>query len=273
MSEGAASAASGRERYDVVVVGGGQAGLAMGYYLAGQGCKFVILEAAEHVGAAWRTRWESLVLFTPRRYSALPGLDFPGEPDSYPTRDDVIEYLERYAKVFDLPVVTNSEVRSLRRTGDGFLVTLDDRELEADQVVVATGPFQVPNVPEIADGLAPEVRQLHSTEYMRPTDVPSGQVLVVGGGNTGYQIAAELSETHAVQLAIGSRQTPLPQRVLGRDLFWWLTKTRLINKTVESRIGRRLSIATRSSGRARAGSRSGTASRSDLASSAPRGGR
>jgi putative flavoprotein involved in K+ transport len=239
MSEGPASAASGRERFDVVVVGAGQAGLAMGHHLARQGHKFVILEAAEHVGAAWRSRWDSLVLFTPRRYSALPGLDFPGDPDGYPTRDDVIEYLERYAQTFDLPVETNSEVCSLRRTADGFLVALDGRELEADQVVVATGPFQTPNVPAISDGLAPEVRQLHSTEYMRPDDVPYGQVLVVGGGNTGYQIAAELSETHAVQLAIGSRQTPLPQRFLSRDLFWWLTKTGLINKTVESRIGRR----------------------------------
>jgi putative flavoprotein involved in K+ transport len=227
------------ERFDVVVVGGGQAGLAIGYFLARQGRRFVILEAADSIGASWRTRWDSLVLFTSRRYSGLPGLPFPGAPDGYPTRDEVIAYLEGYAATFDLPVRLSSAVRSLAVDGGRFLVRLDDRRIEAEQVVVATGPFQVPSMPALAGHLAPEVFQTHSTGYMRPSDVPEGSVLVVGGGNTGYQIAKELSETHEVHLAVGSRQTPLPQRILGRDLFWWLSKTGLINKTVESRIGRR----------------------------------
>ncbi len=231
---------SSDERYDAVVIGGGQSGLAIGYFLARQGRRFVILEAADSVGAAWRTRWDSLVLFTSRRYSALPGLPFPGDPDGYPTRDEVIAYLERYAATFELPVELNSAVRSLRERDGRFVVGLDGRRLEADQVVVATGPFQVPNMPALANGLAPEVFQTHSTGYMRPSDVPKGRALVVGGGNTGYQIAKELSPTHEVHLAVGSRQKPLPQRVLGRDLFWWLSKTGLINKTVQSRIGRRL---------------------------------
>ena len=229
-----------RERFDVVIVGAGQAGLAMGYFLARQGRRFVILEAAESIGAAWRTRWESLRLFTSRRYSALVGLDFPGDPDGYPTRDEVIAYLEQYAAAFDLPVELSSAVRSLTRADGKFVVALDDRRLEADQVVVATGPFQVPAVPALASELEPEVFHTHSTGYLRPSDVPEGRVLVVGGGNTGYQIAEELSATRQVLLAIGSRQKPLPQRLLGRDLFWWLTKTGLINKTVDSRIGRRL---------------------------------
>jgi putative flavoprotein involved in K+ transport len=105
--------------------------------------------------------------------------------------------------------------------------------------VVATGPFQVPHVPALSTQLAPEVFQAHSTGYRKPSDVPEGTVLVVGGGNTGFQIAKELSATHPVQLAIGSRQTPLPQKILGRDLFWWLTKLGLLNKTVDSRFGRR----------------------------------
>lgn len=229
-----------RDRFDVVVVGGGQAGLAIGYYLARQGRRFVILEAADSVGAAWRTRWDSLVLFTPRRYSALAGLDFPGDPDGYPTRDEVIAYLEQYASTFQLPVELDSPVRSLATADVRFVLGLDDTQIEAEQVVVATGPFQVPNVPAIARELAPELFQAHSTEYKRPGDVPQGVVLVVGGGNTGYQIAKELSATHEVHLAVGSRQKPLPQRLLGRDLFWWLTKTGLIEKTVDSRIGRRL---------------------------------
>ena len=234
------SAERSHERFDVAVVGGGQAGLAIGYFLARQGRRFVILEAADSIGAAWRTRWDSLLLFTPRRYSALAGLAFPGDPDGYPTRDDVIAYLEQYATTFDLPVELDSAVRSVAVADGKFVVELDGRRLEVDQVVVATGPFQAPSVPALAGELAPEIFQTHSTGYMRPSNVPEGTVLVVGGGNTGYQIAKELSATHQVHLAVGTRQKPLPQRVLGRDLFWWLTNTGLIRKTVDSRLGRRL---------------------------------
>jgi putative flavoprotein involved in K+ transport len=231
---------SSDERFDVVVIGAGQAGLAIGYFLARQGRRFVILEAADSIAAAWRSRWESLLLFTPRRYDALAGLAFPGDPDGYPTREEVVAYLEQYAAKFELPVEVNSAVRSLTRADGRFVVELDDKRFGADQVVVATGPFQVPAIPAFAGEPAPEVFQTHSTGYLRPGDVPEGTALVVGGGNTGYQIAQELSATHQVLLAFGSRQTPLPQRLLGRDLFWWLTKTGLIKKTVDTRIGRRL---------------------------------
>jgi len=212
----------------------------MGYFLARQGRRFVILEGRHHIGAAWRTRWDSLVLFTPRRYSALAGLAFPGDPDGYATRDEVSAYLGQYAAAFDLPVELSSSVRSLSVEDGRFVLEVPNRRVEADQVVVATGAFQIPDVPPLASGLAREVFQTHSTGYLKPGDVPPGSVLVVGGGNTGYQIAKELSATHQVTLAVGSRQKPLPQRVLGRDLFWWLTKTGLIKKTVESRLGRRL---------------------------------
>ncbi len=226
--------------YDVVVIGAGQAGLAIGYFLARQGKRFVILEGAGSVGAAWRARWDSLLLFTPRRYDSLPGLAFPGDPDGYPTRDEVIEYLERYAATFELPIELDAAVQSLTEKDGRFVVGLEDGSIEADQVVVATGPYQTPRVPEIAGRLAPEVFQTHSTGYLNPDDVPDGTVLVVGGGNTGFQIANELSATHRVQLSIGSRQMPLPQKLLGRDLFWWLTKLGLLEKTVESRFGRRM---------------------------------
>ena len=227
------------DRVDVAVVGAGQAGLAVGHFLARQGRRFVIFEAADAVGTAWRNRWDSLVLFTPRRYDALPGLRFPGDPDGYPTRDEVIAYLEQYRAAFDLPIEFNSAVRSLTTADGTFRIELDDRQVVADQVVVATGPFHEPRIPEVAAQLAPEVFQLHSSGYRRPGDVPEGGVLVVGGGNSGFQIAKELSTSHAVELAVGSRQTPLPQRVLGRDLFWWLMKLGVLTKTVDSRIGRR----------------------------------
>ena len=235
-----ASAERSPSRFDVIVIGAGQSGLAMGYFLARQGRRFVILDGADSIGAAWRDRWDSLVLFTPRRYDGLPGLAFPGEPDGYPTRDEVIAYLERYAATFELPVELGSAVESLTTVDGRFVAELDDRRIEADQVVVATGPFQVPHVPALADGLAPEVFQTHSTGYRRPGDLPEGSALVVGGGNTGFQIAKELSATRPVQLAVGSWQKPLPQRLLGRDLFWWLTKLGLLRKTVDSRIGRRM---------------------------------
>jgi putative flavoprotein involved in K+ transport len=228
------------DHFDVAVVGAGQAGLAIGHFLVRHGLRFVVLEAADSVGAAWRTRWNSLVLFTPRRYSGLRGLAFPGNPDGYPTRDEVVAYLEQYAETFALPVRVNAPVRRLSTADGGFEITFDGGRIAADHVVVATGPFQAPRVPPVARELAPDVFQTHSTGYMEPSAVPPGTALVVGGGNTGYQIAEELSSTHRVYLAIGSRQTPLPQRLLGRDLFWWLTKTGLIKKTVDSRLGRRL---------------------------------
>jgi putative flavoprotein involved in K+ transport len=227
-----------RERFDVVVVGAGQAGLAIGYGLARAGQRFLIVDGADSIGAAWRSRWDSLVLFTPRRFDSLPGLAFDGDPDSYPTRDEVIAYLEKYSAAFQLPVALKSRVRSLEAHAARFLLTLEERQLEADQVVVATGPFQVPRVPALANELTSNVFQTHSAHYRRPSNVPGRTVLVVGGGNSGFQIAKELASTHSVYLSVGSRQTPLPQTFLGRDIFWWLTKTGLLTKTVKSRLGR-----------------------------------
>jgi putative flavoprotein involved in K+ transport len=225
---------------EVIVVGGGQAGLAIGYFLAQQGRDFAILEAAEEPAAAWRARWDSLKLFTPARYSGLPGLPFPGDPDTYPRRDDVASYLTGYAGQFALPVVLGTRVRAIRQVEGRYLVEVDGRNYTADQVVIATGPFQVPFVPTIADDLGQDVFQIHSTRYRAPGNLPDGPVLVVGGGNTGFQIAEELSATREVHLSIGSRQSPLPQRILGRDLFWYLEKTGAMRKSTETRIGRRL---------------------------------
>ena len=243
MSEAASEPNSGSQPasdYEVVVIGAGQAGLTMGYYLAQQGRRFVILERGDSVASAWRERWQSLTLFTPRRYSALPGLPFPGDPDGYPTRDDVIEYLERYAETFELPTEFNSNVGRLSGKDGRLVLEVNGRTITADQVVVATGPFQTPFIPKLADDLDPDVWQAHSTGYQRPSDVPDETVLVVGGGNTGFQIAKELSAMRKVNLSVGTRQKPLPQRLAGRDLFWWLTKTGLIHKTVDSRLGQRL---------------------------------
>jgi putative flavoprotein involved in K+ transport len=227
------------ERLDVVVIGAGQAGLAIGHYLRDAGCSFRILEAAESVGAGWRQRWDSLVLFTSRQFDALPGMSFPGDPDGYPTRDETVAYLESYATSFELPIEFASPVTSLVRSEEGFVLSVPGRSISAEQVVVATGPFQTPLIPAISLELSQGVQQMHSADYRRPDDIADGGVLVVGGGNTGFQIAKELSATRPVVLAVGSRQLPLPQRVLGRDLFWWLTKLGLLEKSIDSRLGRR----------------------------------
>lgn len=241
-----AEGALGNGDAEVAVIGGGQAGLAIGYFLSRQNRRVRIFERASEPAPAWRERWESLTLFTPRRYSSLPGLAFPGDPDGYPTRDEVIAYLERYAETFELPIELNSEVTALARDGDGrFRLDVDGRSVTAGQVVVATGPFQTPFVPALAEKLSRDVFQTHAVGYRRPDDVPQGTALVVGGGNTGFQIAKELSATHRVVLSVGSKQRPLPQRILGRDVFWWLTKTGILSTTVDSRLGRKLSTRDR----------------------------
>jgi putative flavoprotein involved in K+ transport len=226
---------------DAVVVGGSQSGLAMARHLAQQGLRFVVLEAGPAVGHVWRSRWDSLKLFTPAQYDALPGMAFPAPADTYPTKDPVADYLQAYVAAFDLPVRVNARVTSLTRTDDGFEVQTADATYRARQAVVAAGPFQVPFVPPQARGLDPSVTQVHSADYRNPQALPEGPVLVVGGGNSGFQIAEELAATRQVDLSIATRYPMLPQRFLGRDLFWWLTRLGLLRVTVTSRMGRRMS--------------------------------
>jgi putative flavoprotein involved in K+ transport len=233
---------AGDQRLDVVVVGGSQAGLAMAWHLTAQGRRFVVLEAGPEVGHTWRFRWDSLKLFTPAQYDALPGMAFPAPADTYPTKDPVADYLQAYAKAFDLPVRLNAKVTELKRLDDGsFEVRTADDTLHARQVVVATGPFQVPFIPPQAGGLDPSVTQVHSADYRNPRALPDGPVLVVGGGNSGFQIAEELAAARTVDLSIATRYPMLPQRLAGRDLFWWLTRLGLLRVTVNSRPGRRMS--------------------------------
>jgi putative flavoprotein involved in K+ transport len=229
-----------RDALDVLVIGAGQAGLAVAYHLRQAGLRFLVVDAATEVGAAWRNRWDSLTLFTPAQYDALPGMAFPAPVDTYPTASDVAAYLQTYAARFELPILLNTRVTRLGRDGDRFAVETSQGLLHARQVVVATGPFQTPATPAISAALGSGVRQVHSAEYRNPAQMDPGPVVVVGAGNSGRQIALELASTHEVTLAVGTGAMQLPQRMLGRDLFWWLLRFRLLNKTADSRIARRM---------------------------------
>jgi putative flavoprotein involved in K+ transport len=190
-----------RERVATVVVGGGQSGFAVGYHLARRGLPFVILDASERIGGAWRNRWDSLRLFTPNRYNGLPGMPFPGPPHSFPTKDEVADYLETYAARFNLPVRTGVRVTRVSKKGDGFLVEAGDILIEADNVVVAMATDQVPWVPPFAAELDPSIVQLHAGNYRNPSQLQEGGVLVVGAGSSGAEVALDVASTHATWLS------------------------------------------------------------------------
>jgi putative flavoprotein involved in K+ transport len=182
------------ERIETVVIGAGQAGLATGYYLAKRGRQFAILDSCQRLGDNWRCHWDSLRLYSPAKVSSLPGLPIPGPPMSYPTKDELADYLEAYAATFDLPVRTGQRVRRVSRNGGTYLVTTGDTMFECDNVVVASGTFgRTPNVPEFAGDLDPGIVQLHSSEYKNPGQLRDGPVLVVGASHSGSDVAFEVA--------------------------------------------------------------------------------
>lgn len=196
---------------DTVVIGGGQAGLAIGYHLVQQRRDIVILDAYDRVGDAWRLRWDSLRLFTPAKFDGLPGLPFPGDRLGFPTKDEQADYLEGYATRFGLPVETGVHVDRVGRSGDGFVVEAGSRRWEARNVVLATGGCHEPRVPEFAGRLPASVLQLHARDYRNPAQLRPGPVLVVGMGNSGAEIALDVSGSHATTVA-GAPSGELPVR-------------------------------------------------------------
>jgi putative flavoprotein involved in K+ transport len=236
-------AAASTERFETVIIGGGQAGLAVGYHLKKHGRQFVILDANERIGGSWRTRtWTSLRLFTPARYDGLPGWPFPAPGWSYPTALETADYLEAYAARFDLPVRTETRVDRLTKDGERYLLECGERRFEADCVVFATGFYGTPSVPEFASQLDPRIVQMHSSDYCDPSQLRPGGVLLVGAGNSGADIAMEVSATHRTWLSGPDKgqvpiriESPLARLVL--PVLWFIASHVL---TVRTPVGRKV---------------------------------
>jgi putative flavoprotein involved in K+ transport len=231
------------EELDTVVVGGGQAGLAVGYYLKQLGRPFAILDGNRQIGGSWRTRtWSSLRLFTPARYDGLPGWPFPAPAWSFPTARETADYLELYADRFELPVRSGVRVDRLAKAGDRYLVESGDQRFLASSVVVATGFYGTPSVPSFASELDPGIVQMHSSEYRDLSQLAPGGVLIVGAGNSGADIAIETSKTHPTWLS-GRNKGQVPIRIESRLARFalpvlWLVASHLL--TVKTPLGRKL---------------------------------
>ncbi|MET9988365.1 NAD(P)/FAD-dependent oxidoreductase [Streptomyces enissocaesilis] len=214
------------EQFDVVVVGGGQSGLAAAEALVREGLRPVVLEASDHATGSWPRYYDSLTLFSPARFSSLPGLPFGGDGDRYPQRDEVVDYLSRYANRLDVDIRTRTRVVSVERDGDGFSVTTaDGRSVEAAGIVAATGAFGNPLLPALPgqEGFTGEV--VHAADYRSPAPYAGKRVVVVGGGNTAVQVGYELAEVAEVTLASRNPVQFLSQIREGRDVHHWLTST------------------------------------------------
>ena len=201
-------------KYDTIVIGAGQSGLATGYFLRKAGRDFIILDANQRIGDTWRSRWDSLRLFTPARYDGLAGMPFPAPPHYFPTKDEMADYLEAYASHFNLPVRTGVKVDILSREGNRFTISAGDQRFEADNVVVAMATFQKPHVPAFARDLDPGIRQIHSIDYRNPDQLRDGGVLIVGGGNSGAEIGIEVARGHQTWMS-GRDTGHVPFRIEG----------------------------------------------------------
>jgi putative flavoprotein involved in K+ transport len=242
----------GDKHFETLIIGAGQAGLATGYHLARRGRPFAILDAHERIGDTWRERWDSLRLFTPARYNGLPGMAFPGPGFGFPTKDEMAGYLQAYAERFALPVHSGVRVDAVTRDGERFLVDAGAQQYTSDNLVVAMGHSQQPSVPAYAARLHPATAQLHSSAYRHPGQVAAGTVLVVGAGNSGAEIALELSRTHRVMLA-GRDPGEVPFRIEGRPSRILLSRIvlRLVFHhvlTVANPLGRRARVAVTAHG-------------------------
>ncbi len=226
--------------YEVIIIGAGQAGIAMSYELKQKGINnYLMIDSQNRIGDSWRFRYQSLVLFTPKSYSALPGLKMKGAPNSYPTKDEMANYLERYVAHFNLPYKMNTLVTRIAKKNGYFNIYTKNAKFLAKKVIIASGTFQKPYIPPVIQKRDHSVYYVHSSSYIAPKTLRSGNVLVVGGGNSGAQIAVELlSDRKDVILAMSSRPKYLPLQILGKSVFYWLDKLQLLYAGTDTIRGR-----------------------------------
>ena len=235
-----------QSHWRTVVIGAGQAGLAAGYYLRKSGENFILLESNQNVGDSWRNRWDTLRLFTPAQYDGLPGFPFPAARGSFPEKDQVADYLVEYATRFDLPVHLGVKVGSLEKKGSGFEISTSVGSLTADRVVVATGTNPVPWIPDFASELDPTIHQIHSSQYKNPSSLPDGDVLVVGAGTSGLEIALEIAGSRTTLIS-GKPTFHIPDTILryAGGFYWWFINNVL---TVRTPVGKKARIQILSHG-------------------------
>jgi putative flavoprotein involved in K+ transport len=221
-------------RTTTVIIGAGQAGLAMSRCLSEGGIEHVVLERGQ-VAERWRSSWDSLHLLTPNWMTRLPGFHYDGDdPDGFMSARELVGFFERYAAALGAPILTNTTVRRVERVGDEFHVVSDRGVWSAASVVLATGYCDRPAIPAASRRLAPAIRQMAAADYRRPDDLPNGGVLVVGASSTGVQLADEIQRSgRQVTLAVG-RHTRLPRRYRGRDILWWLEQIGMLTQSAEA---------------------------------------
>jgi putative flavoprotein involved in K+ transport len=214
------------KQIETVIIGGGQAGLALSYYLTQQGCEHIVLEQTPHAGSAWRSRWDSFTLVTPNWQFRIPGAEYDGnDPDGFLPRDEVIAFFENYVLRFHLPVRFGVRVTTVKPTFRGYCLTTDTGTFEAANVVIATGTFQQPRLPCFSADFPLGITQLHSSQYRNPSDLPPGAVMIVGSAQSGCQIAEELYLSgRKVYLCVGASSGRVPRRYRTKDCMWWLNQ-------------------------------------------------
>ncbi|MEL4012101.1 NAD(P)/FAD-dependent oxidoreductase [Bacillus velezensis] len=224
--------------YDTIVIGAGQAGISVGYYLKKSKQKFIILDKSHEVGESWKNRYDSLVLFTSRMYSSLPGMQLEGDKHGLPSKNEIAAYLKKYVERFEIPIQLRTEVISVQKLKNYFLIRTSREEYQTKNLVMAAGPFHIPNIPSISRDVADHIHQLHSSQYKHSKQLAPGNVLVVGGGNSGAQIAVELSKERVTYLACSNKPAYFPLWIGKRSIFWWFDKLGVLRASHTSILGK-----------------------------------
>ncbi len=227
---------------DFIVVGAAQAGLAMAYYLRKLGKDYLLVDKESEIGASWLNRWDSLTLFTPSEFNNMPGMEFPAKKGHYPSRTEVAEYFKKYVSEFEIPIQLNTLIENISHEGDHFILKSPEGDLEAKNVVIATGPFHIPYTPPFSKKLNNDIFQIHSNYYKNPGQLQEGAAMVVGAGDSGFQILDEVSvEDRKVYFSGTTDVKVLPQEILGKTLWWWFTKTGFLSFSRDTWLGKKIS--------------------------------